>query len=191
MKTLGVIPKHYPTSLLTKIALFLFLGVVAGGSFLYYSSHVLIGGSYLQGLKTIITFKQLIIKKSILIYLLASVFILIGIVVLTVLYSHRVAGPLYRLSVSAKRITEGDLTLKVRLRERDALHPLADSFNELTEAYRRRIIHLKDAIQQIKGASESVDRAIREEQTEELQRAIDELSERVRNLKDDLEEIKI
>ncbi len=191
MKTLGVMPKKYPVNLLTKIIFLVFLGITASGILLYFTSHVWLGLTYTEGLRTIATYKKLLIKKTIFIYLITSVFILAGIVVLTVLYSHRVAGPLYRLSLSSRQIASGDLTLKVKLRERDAIHPLADSFNELTESYRARILHIKDSIAELKRASDVLDRAVETDIAEELQKAIDELSHRVRKLKEDMKEIKL
>ncbi len=191
MKTLGVVSKRYPTTLLTKIILLVFIGITTAGILLYYTSHVWIGLTYSEGLRTLATFKHLLIKKTILIYLLTSIFILAGIVVLTVLYSHRVAGPLYRLSVSSKQIARGDLTLKVKLRERDVIHPLADTFNELTASYRERVLRIKRSIGELKRASDVIDGAVESENSEELQKAIDELSQSVRKLKEDLKEIKL
>ncbi len=191
MKTLGVISKRYPVTLLTKTIFLIFIGVVTSGFILYYTSHVWIGHTYSEGLRTLATFKQLLVKKTILIYMTTSIFILAGIVVLTVMYSHRIAGPLYRLTVSSRQIARGDLTLKVRLRERDAIHPLADSFNELTEGYRNRVLKIKGYANELKRVSQGLDMAIDKDDPEELNRAIDELSRSVRKIKEDLKEIKL
>ncbi len=47
--------------------------------------------------------------------------------VVSVMYSHQIAGPAYKLENSIKRITEGDLTFEVSLRRNDNLKELASA----------------------------------------------------------------
>lgn len=58
---------------------------------------------------------------------------------ISLLVSHRIAGPLYHLEKSMELVAEsGDLTQRVRLRQADELQHVADSFNEMLESLQRR-----------------------------------------------------
>ena len=52
-----------------------------------------------------------------------------GAVLFSFYLTHRFAGPLYRLEVSAKEWAEGNLALRARLRQGDDLQELADALN--------------------------------------------------------------
>jgi methyl-accepting chemotaxis protein len=46
-------------------------------------------------------------------------------------YSHRIAGPLYRLDSKMRRIAEGEAPSPVSFRRKDQFLQLADSFNAM------------------------------------------------------------
>jgi methyl-accepting chemotaxis protein len=67
---------------------------------------------------------------------------LAGVVVISIAYSHRVAGPLHKLGMHARKIASGDLTKQVRLRSNDVVHELADDINSLSNRYRGLLARL-------------------------------------------------
>lgn len=57
-----------------------------------------------------------------------------GVVIIQALkYSNRVAGPMYRLMRSIDRITDGDLSFRIKLRQGDELEELSVGFNKLLD----------------------------------------------------------
>ena len=48
-------------------------------------------------------------------------------------YSHRIAGPMYRINKSIERIREGDLAFEVKLRDGDELGEIATELNGLMD----------------------------------------------------------
>ncbi|MAE77676.1 MAG: hypothetical protein CMJ85_12510 [Planctomycetes bacterium] len=71
-------------------------------------------------------------------YLFMALFVFIiaagGVVVLqAVRYSHKIAGPMYRLVKSIESVREGDLSFRVTLRDGDELTDIADEFNLLMD----------------------------------------------------------
>lgn len=69
--------------------------------------------------------------------LLLLIFVnVIIIFIVSIMYSHQTAGPAYKLEMSIKRITEGDLTFEVSLRRNDNLKELAVALNELLKKFR-------------------------------------------------------
>ncbi len=189
MVTLGVLSKDFPWRLFIKVVVVVLLGAIVAGIFLYLSSEVFVGGSYLQGLRRLASAKTEIVRNSLIIYLFTGLLIMIGLGLLTLFYSHRIAGPLFRLGKEARRIAQGDLTVHVRLRSTDAIHPLADSMNEMVDAYRQRVIQVREKLDHIK----EVARTLEEKPSDgpELDERIDRLSKEVKSLQEALRELKL
>ena len=61
--------------------------------------------------------------------------IVVGFVVayLTIRFSHRVAGPVFRLRRAMGQLNEGDYSVRVKLRRSDQLSGFAEDFNHLAE----------------------------------------------------------
>ncbi|HEC79132.1 MAG TPA: HAMP domain-containing protein [candidate division WOR-3 bacterium] len=74
------------------------------------------------------SFKPLIITVPIILFILCGVVIFI---------SHKIAGPLYRLKMYMKKVGEGDFSVKLKFRNYDAIHDIADTFNEMVEKLRK------------------------------------------------------
>lgn len=96
------------------------------------------------------------------------------------IFSHRIAGPLYRLEKSAETIGTGNLSLRVRLRSQDQLQDLAQAMDEMAGDLRGRIQAMKEQIDRLGritgGAGPS-----REELLKELKDIQSRLDEQVRH----------
>ncbi|RMG02638.1 MAG: methyl-accepting chemotaxis protein [Nitrospirae bacterium] len=167
------------------------MGVAVTGLVLYVSSQIFIGQTYTEGLRTLAQMKQILFQKSLIIYLVTSVFVIGGIVMLTLFYSHRVAGPLYRLGVSAKTIASGDYMLRVRLRDGDVVHPLAESLNLLTERHRERLQLIRDKLKRVEEAAERLGSLSEGEGNGAFERALDHLSQTTEELKKTVGDIRL
>ena len=101
---------------------------------------------------------------------------------LTVLLSHRVAGPAYRLTQSLKRMLKGDFGFQIKLRRKDYLQDVASHMNQLIFDMRARqetlvamdaeADRLKDLIAAA-GASEEI-----KESVERLSAGLDSMLEK-------------
>ena len=49
----------------------------------------------------------------------------------TVLFSHRIAGPMYRFEKSVESLCNGDFSIRIKLRKRDEFHDFAENLNQL------------------------------------------------------------
>jgi methyl-accepting chemotaxis protein len=76
--------------------------------------------------------------------------------ILGLLFSHRIAGPVYRIEKTLGDISKGNLGLKIRLREGDELVDLAYMINNLVENFNKTIIFDKDVIIKIEKDLEEV-----------------------------------
>jgi len=84
----------------------------------------------------------------------ASIVIICFLGIHSVLFFHRVVGPLYRFHGAFNRIRQGDMSFQVKIRRKDYLHPEEELINEMIEAVagKLRTIQLASI-----GASESWD----------------------------------
>jgi HAMP domain-containing protein len=72
------------------------------------------------------------------------VVVIIQIVLLTVYFSHKVAGPIYRLERACNNVIDGDYREKIVLRKGDELQNLASLLNRVIGLSRERLIGLRD-----------------------------------------------
>ncbi len=72
-------------------------------------------------------------------------FVIIQLVLLTIFFSHKVAGPIYRFEMVCHNIIDGKYTDKIILRKRDEMQNLAALLNEVIAKSRERLLGLKDA----------------------------------------------
>lgn len=65
--------------------------------------------------------------------LVNDIAIMVLVVVVGIVSTHRVAGPIYRMESDIERVLSGESHARVRLRRGDAFPELADKVNELIE----------------------------------------------------------
>jgi methyl-accepting chemotaxis protein len=70
--------------------------------------------------------------------LINNLVIMIIISVLGIYYSHRIAGPAYRMQKDIDRVLAGDKGVRIRLRKGDKLKELASKLNGLIESYEKK-----------------------------------------------------
>jgi len=98
------------------------------------------GASYAESYRLLSLLHHELVWRAAIIYASSLFFIALGISVISLLYSHRVAGPLYKLGVIARTVATGDLSAQAKLRRSDAIHVLADGMNDFIATYRNRIV---------------------------------------------------
>lgn len=69
--------------------------------------------------------------------LINNVLLAVVLAVLAVRYSHRFAGPLYRMSTDIRRVLAGEENVRIRLRKQDELRELASRVNAILDALER------------------------------------------------------
>jgi methyl-accepting chemotaxis protein len=89
--------------------------------------------------------------------LLIKVFIALGLVwSLSIVLSHYLAGPIYRLEESLKLLKAGDLGHRVRLREKDELKSLAAAYNEAMDSLQDRVESDREVIRDVVSRLETL-----------------------------------
>ncbi|MFH1289053.1 MAG: methyl-accepting chemotaxis protein [bacterium] len=70
-------------------------------------------------------------------------------VIVVLVFSHRIAGPLYRFEKNLEEIARGNFTINTRLRKTDEFELLADKLNLLTQELNRRIKDIKTGFEKL------------------------------------------
>ncbi len=101
--------------------------------------------SYLKAHLTIRNMLEILVPSLALINLIG----LVASVFLAVLFTHRIAGPVYRLCKILDQIGQGDLTPIVKFRKHDELTELDDATTAMILSLRNRITDLKTVSAQL------------------------------------------
>ncbi len=98
-------------------------------------------------------------------------------------FMHRIAGPLYRLTTLFQSIGAGQLHQRARLRKHDYLHREAQAFNSMLENLEHRIqtINLHSAL--VTQAYEAVARHVHEQAPSRITADLQTLEEEIRRFK--------
>ena len=108
------------------------------------------GSSYAESFTRLATLRGELLFESIAGYIVMFLFVGIGITIISLLYSFRVAGPVHRLGIAARKIASGDLTEKVNLRKHDVIDDMADDLNELAAGLKEVLIQVENRTKELK-----------------------------------------
>lgn len=84
-------------------------------------------------------FKQTILNSLMWVFGIGMTLVIVQIVLLTVFFSHRVAGPVYRFEKVCHNMIAGDYTDQIHLRKGDEMQNLSLLFNEVLLKTRERL----------------------------------------------------
>lgn len=72
------------------------------------------------------------------------------------LFSHRIAGPIYRFKESLKRVRSGDLAATVRIRDDDYFTDLCEEMNAVIERLRGDLSNFREASRELADQGEAL-----------------------------------
>jgi methyl-accepting chemotaxis protein len=112
-------------------------------------------------------------------------------VALHLFYSHRIAGPIFRLGKEADKIAQGDLCGNIKFRHKDNLADMADSLCRVASQYRGRIDVVRDCLTAIDAQSKTIAGLVQQgNDGRALRQAAEEILNNVNNLERSLTEIR-
>ncbi len=134
--------------------------------------------------------------RKVLVWRVAALYAVVGLpcvpamVALHLFYSHRIAGPVYRLGKEADKIAQGDLCGNIKFRHKDNLTDMADSLCSVASQYRGRINAVMDGLAVVDARSRKISGLIQQGKVvAELEQAAEELTNDVKNIERSLAEI--
>ncbi len=90
--------------------------------------------------------------------------IAVAIVLHSILISHRIGGPLYRFRKVFSAIAQGDLSMEVRLRNRDYPKAEAEALGQMVKSLRARVRTIKGAGAKLAESARHLSGGVRERQ---------------------------
>ena len=173
-----VVESSYLRSVAVKCALIFTGGLLATAAVFYLMMSQSIGPTYGEGFRMLAQLEQDIFYKSLVIYGSTVLVALVCIIAMTVLYSHRVAGPIYRLSLFARKVNDGDLSSGVTLRQKDVIHPLALEMNQMVDTFHRTVTDINREIEELEKKTAAFDdeAKLAEKDVNEIGKSVEKIS---------------
>ena len=94
---------------------------------------------------------------------IVALFIGVATIVVILVTSHKIAGPLYRLTIELKKIKAGDLSAPIHIRTEDQLQKVAEEFEEMRVAFRGSLDSLRKNWTALRPEILSFKNAVRDE----------------------------
>jgi methyl-accepting chemotaxis protein len=126
------------------------------GLFIYVSGNTLTTG-YSDSILTIDTTSNFFFFPMAMIILITVVGIAMAGMIVFILLSHRIAGPLYRFEKDLEDMGYGDLSKRIGLRKTDQLTGIKESLNSLIATFDERVIKIKGLLAELKALADTKD----------------------------------
>ncbi len=112
---------------------------------------------YYEAVASFVQTSDSLVRVFIIAGIIEFVFIAIIIQVISILASHKLAGPIYRLEKVLEGLADGDLTHTVRFRYYDPFKVVARHFNDSVKEFVERIRSVNEANNNVNKAREGLD----------------------------------
>jgi len=167
------------------------LGAALGGAGVFALLPANLGEGYGAVLSTVQGMERTLLERVAGIYAVMSVLIIGAVMLLHLFYSHRIAGPAYRLGRESEAIGQGRLTGGIRFRQKDNLTDMGDSLNQAATRYRVRVETLKDHLSLMEQKVDSAATLMQQEgKAPALEQTADEMKTILRNVSAVLSEVR-
>jgi len=149
--SLRTIPRSYLNGFVRKNALLFACGafLAAAALYLFYPEQ---GATYAESYTLLAELNSDLINRSLTVFSFTMLLMIAGIIIISIAYSHRVAGPLHKLGIHTKKIASGKFTESVRLRSDDVVHALADDMNDLSVRFRGLLVRVEIKTRQLEDS---------------------------------------
>lgn len=167
------------------------LGALVGGFGLFILLPSNLGNDYRSVITAVAGMQKTIVANVVEVYAVVSMFTILAVMVLNLFYSHRIAGPAYRIGRESAVIGKGNLKGGVQLRRKDNLKDLAHGLNDVARMYRDRILAVRGHLSLIEALSQDISGLLeREESGALLERNIIEMEDALKRMDAVLSEIR-
>jgi methyl-accepting chemotaxis protein len=183
--------RNYRLLLWAKTFGILLIGAAIAGGGMFWSFPAGLGEGYHNALAALQAIRTELFWKIATVYAVIGIPCILAIAVLHLFYSHRIAGPVYRISLEAARIAQGDLSGKISFRPKDSLAEMADMLNSVASQYRGHISTVKEYLAVIDVQSKKMSALMQQGQDDAaLKQASEIIANNVRNIESRLSEIR-
>ena len=169
------VQKEFQSKFILKFCMVSFTGIIISIGLLFLFSKNTLTSSFEQSKLVIKNTASAILPSVFLSHLIALVLITLLAIVVTLLISHKLAGPLFRFQKELREIGEGNLTQVIKLRKNDQVKAMADSLNQMRTNLQNKILAIKEEVEQI------IESASGQDIPPDLSKRLDNLNQKIRN----------
>jgi methyl-accepting chemotaxis protein len=148
------IKKPFQTRFILQFSALILLGIFSFGTAIYLHSQNTLTTAFVNSRLRVMSTAEFLLPALGLIALVVSGLVTVAAAVRLLLFSHKIAGPLYRLETTAKQVEAGDLSLRVRLRSQDELQDVAVAMDHMVSELRSRMQKIKYEITRLGSLSQ-------------------------------------
>ncbi|MEK6655838.1 MAG: HAMP domain-containing protein [Nitrospirota bacterium] len=146
------IKKGFQARFILRFILVIFLGIMVSSGIVYYLTSKKIEEAYYRSHIKIASTGEIVYPILFTVNIITVGIIIVITIIITLLISHKIAGPLYRIEKSIHEIGEGNLSFKIYLRAKDELITLAEIFNNMMAKLKAKIEKIQDAVNYMDSA---------------------------------------
>ena len=146
-----LINKKFQFNFLSQFLILLFLESILIMMWFFYISNDTLTTGYINSTLTVETTRNFFSAPFILLSLIIAVGVGLAGMVVFILLSHRIAGPLYRFEMTLKQLQQGDMTMHVNLRKKDQLGRLQEELNVLIRSLDERFSSMKKELDELEN----------------------------------------
>ena len=143
------VQKEFQFKFILKFCIVLLVGIVVSTGLLVLFSKGTLTSSFEQSRLVIKNTAFAILPSVFLSNLITLGLITLATIVVTLLVSHKLAGPLFRFQKELNQISEGNLTQAIKLREKDQITPMAESLDQMRVNLQEKVIAIKEEVEKI------------------------------------------
>ncbi|OGR00379.1 MAG: hypothetical protein A2505_08645 [Deltaproteobacteria bacterium RIFOXYD12_FULL_55_16] len=163
------------------------LGALLAGWGIFWLFPAELGENYSTIMASMRGIRKVLYWKVALLYAAVGLPCIPAIVALHLFYSHRIAGPIYRLGVEAGKISQGYLCGNIKFRAKDNLTDMADSLCRVATHYQDSINAIRKSLAAIESQSQRVVNLSQQDKDEpELRQASEEIASNIKNIEHSL-----
>jgi len=144
-----LINKRFQFSFSAKFVILLLIESLLIVTLFYYLSSDTVTTGYVNSTLTVETTRNFFSFPFLLLTLIVAVGIALSGMIVFILLSHRIAGPLYRFETTLKQLQEGDMTTNVHLRKKDQLSEVQEQLNGLIRSLDSRLGNIKSELTEL------------------------------------------
>ncbi|MBI5233415.1 MAG: hypothetical protein HY880_03595 [Deltaproteobacteria bacterium] len=183
---MGILDRGFKLMFAFKLTLLVSAGVFGATVVLYLAALRDMGSAYGEAFTVIYKMREELFPMIFASFFSIAFLILVtaSIAGISVVYSHKIAGPIFRLEKHLEAIGQGDFTVTTKFRRHDQLHEFADIANEMTRSLNHRVRSIVDGLSDLRDSETTLRHLMAEDAgREEVKKAFSEMSRAVDEFK--------
>jgi len=138
------IKKDFQTRFIAKFVLILVAGGILSVALTFLNNQGSLTAVYANSKLTIQNTSLAIMPSVVFTTLITTLALGLVVIVVTLLVSHKIAGPMFRFEKDINRIAQGDFKSRIRIRKGDQFQEMALALNQMIESIAGRLNDVKE-----------------------------------------------